>query len=111
MSGPKQPFDTHWSPIHRLCDPCRYRFDYILRMESFTEDSNALLGEVMGTAARVEDNGKKHDIKGKEHYSELLAGVSAKTIYAIMAKYRRDFQLFGYDQSVFYEIARDRSPR
>lgn len=39
--------DPHWMPISNLCRVCRYKYTYVLQMESFVEDSSFVLGEVL----------------------------------------------------------------
>ena len=37
----------HWRPNWMICNPCVYKFDYILKMESFSTDSAAVLKQVL----------------------------------------------------------------
>ena len=37
----------HWRPNWMICNPCVYEFDYILKMESFSTDSAAVLKQVL----------------------------------------------------------------
>lgn len=39
--------DPHWRPISNLCRVCRYNYTYVLKMESFVEDSAYVLEEIL----------------------------------------------------------------
>ncbi|CAC5366968.1 unnamed protein product [Mytilus coruscus] len=39
--------DPHWRPISSLCRVCRYSYKYIMKMESFEEDSAYVLNKIL----------------------------------------------------------------
>ena len=41
-----QGIDQHWSPMFKKCDPCKLSYDYIGKMESFTDDAHFLIAKL-----------------------------------------------------------------
>ena len=37
--------NEHWDPVFRLCGPCHTNYEYIIKQESFTSDSNTVLDQ------------------------------------------------------------------
>lgn len=33
----------HWIPVYKLCNPCKWKFDYIGKQETFTKDAKVIL--------------------------------------------------------------------
>ena len=46
MNGPAT-YNRHWKPNWLICNPCRFHYDYIVKMESFSRDSGAVLRQVL----------------------------------------------------------------
>ena len=40
-------YNRHWKPNWLICNPCRFHYDYIVKMESFSRDSGAVLRQVL----------------------------------------------------------------
>ena len=45
MTSPAQ-YDRHWKPNWLVCNPCIYKYNYVLKMETFNRDSGAVLNLV-----------------------------------------------------------------
>ena len=43
----------HWKPNWLICNPCRFHYDYIVHMETFSRDSGAVLREVSQSPAHL----------------------------------------------------------
>ena len=41
-----QVIDRHWSPMFKMCDPCKFTYDYIGKMESFADDAHFLIAKL-----------------------------------------------------------------
>ena len=105
-------YDPHWTPAYAICHPCRFRYDFILKTESFTGDTNQLL-EKLGLEDRAENQLKHANPKDEvtsmkntyERHKKLLENVTAETVRKFIDKYYFDFLMFDYDIEEMEKIA------
>lgn len=90
--------DAHWMSYTQYCDPCRRKYNYILRLENIDEESTYLLQKVLGYPETTVLSAK-HRIKGVtdsksdlEYYKNVPKDVLTKIIKA----FKIDFDLFDY---------------
>ena len=79
-------------------NPLNYRPDYILHLETFSEDLEQLLGDV-GLSQHLPPFPHTHTQRGG-HSSTLTEGflsqLSRSQLVQLVDKYRLDLELFGY---------------
>lgn len=90
--------DEHWMTYTRLCDPCRWKFDYILKLETLQEEINHLLYGVLGYHKRIQVPVFHHSPGQSDgHY---YANVSHQLMERVLDIYKHDFTLFGYEHDL-----------
>jgi len=87
------------------CQPCSHRWDAVVHMETFDKDSQAIL-RASGVNIKLihlnkRRSGGRYGQEGSvKEMKRLLVGVSREAIQYIANKYRRDFLLCGYNQTL-----------
>ena len=124
MNGPAT-YNRHWKPNWLICNPCRFHYDYIVKMESFSRDSGAVLRQVLSDkktvvrhingcsvqigASELADinhlNGRGKSDRPPLDYERLLKNVPAHILAKILEIFHLDFVLFGYDKSLLVKLA------
>lgn len=122
MNGPAT-YNRHWKPNWLICNPCRFHYDYIVKMESFSRDSGAVLRQVTLDNTTCHMNGFNIQIGASEladinhlngrgksdrpplDYGRLLKNVPAHILAKILEIFHLDFVLFGYDKSSLVKLA------
>jgi len=106
MNGPAT-YNRHWKPNWLICNPCRFHYDYIVKMESFSRDSGAVLRQI--GASELADinhlNGRGKSDRPPLDYERLLKNIPAHVLAKILEIFHLDFVLFGYDKSPLVKIA------
>jgi len=109
IETPVTKYDEHWKPHFILCPPCHFKFDVIVKMETFDRDTNFILSQ--RNLKGVVSLKKKHSSIGKKHKKEknlaksLFSQLSKNMVKALFEKYRVDFQMFEYDISDYIKYA------
>ncbi|CAG5115750.1 unnamed protein product, partial [Candidula unifasciata] len=39
-------YDKHWWPVHKICNPCKFKPTHIIRMETFSADAKVILSHM-----------------------------------------------------------------
>lgn len=92
--------DEHWETFTEMCDPCRVKFDYILKLETIQEEMQHLFCGVLGfhgnASFPVQHHSFVHTLTrtDREHY----ANVSTELMRRVLDIYRHDFAIFDYSQ-------------
>ncbi|XP_023320429.1 carbohydrate sulfotransferase 11 [Eurytemora carolleeae] len=123
IENPVEKFDEHWKPIFLLCPPCHFNFDIIVKMETFSRDTDFLLkmknleGNVSlkrkhSTLSKVEkaeeeerEGGKDIGIQNTTKF--LFSQLSKRMVRALHDKYRVDFEMFEYTTDNYIRFATD----
>lgn len=86
--------NRHWMTVEKLCQPCRIRYDGIMKLETVDHDAETFLDMYRGTNNfHIRHLNEKKDIKSVEDYiNELPKAVVAKLI----DKYKVDMAMLGY---------------
>jgi len=107
------PMEEHFCPNSYLCNPCMYHYDYIIKMETFERDSNAVIRKVnllknftIQHHHNLESakNMSKSSAPTDEDLFKLLEGLDADTLSKLYQKFLPDFRLFGYDPTPLEEM-------
>jgi len=110
VGTPVSRYDEHWKPMFLLCPPCHFKFDVIVKMETFDRDTQFILSQ-----RSLEDEvslRKKHSSSSstksqdkKDDARTLFSQLSKHMVRALYDKYRLDFQMFDYDIKDFIKYA------
>merc|ERR1712179_881520 len=107
VGTPVSKFDEHWKPMFLLCPPCHFKFDVIVKMETFHRDTQFILSQ-----RALEDEvslRKKHSSTksqdSKDDARTMFSQLSKHMVRALYDKYRLDFQMFDYDIKDFIQYA------
>ncbi|XP_069938020.1 carbohydrate sulfotransferase 11-like [Cherax quadricarinatus] len=95
---PKDGFDEHWRPYTQLCFPCDIHYDVIGKYETLVKDSEYFLRLI----------GAPEDLHFPtfvpSNTSALLeaymASLSQKQRESLRTIYRKDFQMFNYEEEI-----------
>ncbi|XP_060064034.1 carbohydrate sulfotransferase 11-like [Ylistrum balloti] len=75
-------FDDHWSPVYRMCDPCSFQYNVVLKQETLTRDADFTLNKIQMETDR------KESIKKILHSDGLYANTIFSLISSLLAEYR-----------------------
>lgn len=93
--------DEHWMTYTEACDPCRVKFDYILKLETIQEEIQHLFCGVLGFQGEasfpVKHRSHGHTLARSDR--EYYANVSTELMRRLLDIYRHDFAIFGYSQN------------
>ena len=101
----------HWEPQSYQCDPCRWEYDSIVKLETANEDFPLILSKLNapnGEPNSIPTLNIKSPVSPSEKLSILTkfyAGVNASVIESLLHIYRNDFSLFGYTWDVATAVA------
>lgn len=105
--------DVHFQPIERLCQPCSFPYDYVVKAETARADSWFVLERVNGTMQTF----WKHTATGsgvntmakrdldpwsleKQVMVAFFQKIPEQNIKRLMKIYNKDFERFGYTFNV-----------
>ena len=94
--------DIHWRPASAFCNPCKVRYDYILRFEDLAKEQQLFLNATglnrkLGSGSEERNVNRPpgmDDAKVTEVYFQQLDDKDLVALYAI---YADDFKMFGYE--------------
>jgi len=89
--------DTHWSDYQKLCDPCRHKYDLVLKLETIEEDL-----EYLRDRLKIPDDAEgimtvsqnKHEYDFMTYFNELPQPLFEQ----VYDMYKEDFEMFGYEK-------------
>lgn len=88
-----EPFNTHWMPFYKICNPCTSQYSYIGKLETFEQDRQFILETFFGARNLTfpHSNSMHHGTT-----TTFLNQISEAEWQALYEIYRLDFELFGY---------------
>ena len=97
--------DLHWNSLEKFCEPCRFDYQYILRVETMERDSQVLMSDLypdagpipVANAARKKSNSAfsaSQLIQPKT--LDIFSQLPRKTLKKLMKKYAWDLEFYGY---------------
>jgi len=111
LETPVTLYDEHWKPQFLLCPPCHFKFDVIVKMETFDRDTQFILQQ-RGLEGRVSlrrsHSSGSSDRTGREESHQTRAffsQLSQQMVKALYDKYRLDFLMFDYNIAGFIKFA------
>lgn len=91
--------NNHWMTYTRYCDPCRWKFDYILKLETIEEEFDYLLHQVLGYSKTIQLP-VRHVSHGYSDRQRYYTNVSRELMERVFDIYKNDFTLFGYEHNL-----------
>nr|XP_045581802.1 carbohydrate sulfotransferase 11-like [Procambarus clarkii] len=108
INSPSSKFDEHWKPIYSLCSPCVVKYNVIAKMETFSEDTQYVINQLgLEDRLHVEWIHRTADTRTSDIAITYFSQLTLNQIDQLYAKYRLDFELFGYDSEAYREMASD----
>lgn len=102
-------FDEHWIPYTEICLPCDIKYNYILKFETFEEESEFLLLQ-LGLQDKLDFKRQKNSTfqiattkSVIKNYYKNIPVTLLKKIYNI---YEKDFKLFLYTPDEYYSLGK-----
>ncbi|XP_039250038.1 carbohydrate sulfotransferase 10-like isoform X2 [Styela clava] len=101
INKPSTTYDTHWDLYESICDPCRLQYNYIVKLETMSQDAK-YVSKITGIDSHLLTSIKsdekipllKH--KWKTEYQEYLESLPKDKLMKLFNIYSRDYELFGY---------------
>ncbi|XP_063590807.1 carbohydrate sulfotransferase 11-like [Penaeus indicus] len=87
--------NKHWAPLVFLCNPCKYKYDFIVHLESIIPEFNYVmkfLNHTEGVELKEEHKTKTTNRSDIYLYKDIPKDVMKR----ILEIYKFDFELFGY---------------
>lgn len=106
IETPLSHYDEHWKPIFLLCPPCHFKFDVIVKMETFNRDTDFILEQrnlkdLVSLKKSHSSSSGSSDNSTKALFSQL----SKPLVQALYEKYRLDFLMFEYEVGEYLDYA------
>ena len=92
--------NEHWRPFVELCQPCHVPYNFLGVYENLTQEANAVLEH---TKAKIRWPERQHFYKPTttDDVKKLYKEVPARLVHQLIAKYKKDLDLFSYDPSEY----------
>lgn len=108
-------YDEHWRPMFLLCPPCHFKFDVIVKMETFDRDTEFILrqrnlNDIISLHKKHSSSGGAHEKKETNSSNitrSLFSQLSRQLVRALYEKFRVDFLMFEYDIEEYINYASD----
>ena len=93
--------NIHWSaPYHKLCHPCAIQYDYIVKLETQTEDAEFIVNQkLQGRGVHGKRNSSPHKNIGtlsQGRTLEFFQNLTSSQIQYLRKRHHADFDMFGY---------------
>ena len=88
---PTKKLEPHWTPFYLMSSPCAVKYDYILKMETLTQDADRFLGSVLNTTYKL----TRGHIVGLTDIN-AYKNISKPLMQNLWSMFQLDFELFGY---------------
>ena len=92
--------NEHWVSYEKLTQPCKYKYDYILKLEDITAESDWLLQSYNVTLHYPK--GYHHETNHKRLVDEIIEGIDRQTLRDLFYKLQNDYKLFNYQIPDFF---------
>jgi len=103
-------YDDHWLPVYFSCTPCLVNYDFIAKVETYTEDQEQVIAQ-MNFDANIVKPKWKHKTGVRSYSNSGFNGINSMSTHTLnymtsqltedqisrlYEKYRLDFELFSY---------------
>ena len=96
--------DDHWRPYSVDCNYCDYKYDYIVRVEHFVDDTKYIFERLNLTSLipMSEIEKKSNVVSGTKDEKEsrrrnYFRQLDNSTVNELIDMFKVDFEMFGYD--------------
>ncbi|XP_071537258.1 carbohydrate sulfotransferase 11-like [Panulirus ornatus] len=91
------PVNPHWNRYSDICSPCSLHYDYIVKIETYSEDLSYIVKKF--GIKRVNAEYKRHATTNNQSvdYSDYYKNVKPSLLREIYKFYKIDFDMFAYD--------------
>lgn len=94
LNSEQKGFNEHWKPMHRLCEPCLVKYDFVGKYETLSSDANFILRKIGATNLSFPQAlGSSTTAKQLKKYFGNLPSSKISNLYNI---YKLDFKMFSY---------------
>ena len=91
--------NLHWSSYIDLCNPCKVKYDYIVKLETSNDDSSFIVNRLGGksyTSELPRTNGRRHRMSSSRRL-DLYRDVPDVILDKVLKNFEVDMKLFGYE--------------
>ncbi len=98
-------FDGHWSPYQLQCLPCKIKYNYVGKFETFEKDASEILRQITGNATIPDiiqrDAGPFSKVKTEDIVNEYFNTLPKDWLLRLHKIYSTDLEMFGYYKNPF----------
>lgn len=110
IETPITEYDEHWRPQFLLCPPCFFKFDIIVKMETFQRDTQFILSQKdLAGVVNLDQKHAFHANQGENTQNmkiKLFSQLSQNMVRALYEKYKIDFKMFDYSMDDYIRLAK-----
>ena len=95
-------WNEHCIPQYKICNPCRFDFTFIGRLDNLTLDKQHVLRSIFNEKQYKlpEVHVHQKNRKTPSPYASMYSDIPEKLMKKIYNTYNLDFELFGYDKDI-----------
>lgn len=99
--------DPHWNQYHRHCSLCSIQYDYVLKLDNYTQNEIDYIFSRMGLKYNDYHLSVLEQTKqGATSFNETcdyFKNLSHEAVVSLYEKYRIDFDMFDYEFDKYFE--------
>ena len=95
--------NVHFLPVFDGCLPCKIKYDYILKLETFTEDISYVLEKIgalkMSTTLKLNSTNRNNSTSmdsSRDFYMQYYKNIPPKLLNSVYKYVKNDLLLFHY---------------
>ncbi|XP_013400851.1 carbohydrate sulfotransferase 10-like [Lingula anatina] len=94
--------NIHWDPFHKLCSPCKLRYDFVAYFETIEEDTKNILA-LLGADDLIKLPPSHRSIKlsSDDEARKYYTGIDQQLLKRLSELYWIEEKYFGYNMSLF----------
>ena len=101
-------YNPHWAPVTDLCRPCHVRYDYVIKLETFSTEVRQLWKALYGSVRSPVEPSTIHRNARTQRTSHdvtatYLRQLSRTQMRRLLRLYADDFRLFDYSTDLDLE--------
>ncbi|KAF3836921.1 hypothetical protein F7725_004385 [Dissostichus mawsoni] len=91
----KEPFEPHWRQMHRLCQPCLIKYDFVGHQETLQQDASQLL-KILMLQDDIQFPPSYENMTTPAFLLDWFSAVPLEDRRKLYELYEEDFRMFGY---------------
>ncbi|XP_058799283.1 carbohydrate sulfotransferase 11-like [Phymastichus coffea] len=96
--------DDHWTPYYLYCTPCLLNYDFIAKVETLDRDQLYAIHQ-LGLSDLIIPRWQHATSGANDAASIYFSQLTKEHVRKLHAKFKLDFELFGYSSEEYYELA------